>query len=62
MEENITDGRTNFVTRIDGKDNDSIDVKVKKLTKGKKYTFKVTGVRIKGNTAYTTVTGSFTAK
>lgn len=58
----ITDGKVNYVTRIKERDNDEIEVKVKKLTKGKKYTYTITGVRVKGNSAYTTVTGTFTAK
>lgn len=51
----------NYVTRILEKDNDSIEVRVKKLTVGKKYTYKITGVAQKGSSSYKTVSGSFTA-
>lgn len=36
----ITDGKTNYVTRIKERDDGEIEVKVKKLTKGKKYTYR----------------------
>lgn len=58
----ISDGKTNYVIRINEKDSDSIEVKVKKLTIGKKYTYKISGVRIRGNSAYQTITGTFTAR
>lgn len=58
----ISDGKTNYVVRILEKDSDGIEVKVKKLTIGKKYTYKISGVRIKGNSAYQTISGTFKAK
>lgn len=58
----VTDGKTNYVTRIYNRDNDEIEVKVKSLTKGKKYTYKITGIRGKDSTTYTTVTGTFIPK
>lgn len=58
----IKSGKTNYVVKIKEKDNDEIEVKVKSLTKGKKYTYKITGVRVNGTKAYKTVTGTFIAK
>lgn len=58
----ISDGKKNYVVRIVEKDNDSITVKVKKLTYGKKYNYTISGIRVKGNTAYTSEKGVFTAK
>lgn len=49
----------NFVQRIKEKDNDEIEVKVKGLTKGKKYTYKITGVARKGSKKFKTVKGTF---
>ena len=36
--------------------------KPKTLKKGARYTYKITGVRVKGNQTYKTVTGTFIAK
>lgn len=58
----ISDGKKNYVVKILEKDGDSIEVRVKTLKKGAKYTYKITGARIKGNQTYKTVTGSFVAK
>lgn len=58
----ITDGSKNYVTRIKEKDSDSIEVKVSKLTIGKKYTYKISGVRIKGANSYKTISGTFIAR
>lgn len=58
----IKSGTTNYVVKINEKDNDEIEVKVKNLTKGKKYTYKISGVRVNGTKTYKTVTGTFVAK
>ncbi len=49
----------NFVQRINEKDNDEIEVKVKGLTSGKKYSYKITGVARKGSKKFKTVKGAF---
>ncbi len=49
----------NFVKRIKEKDNDGIEVKVKSLTSGKKYTYKITGAARKGSNKFKTVKGTF---
>lgn len=43
------------------KDSDDIEVKVKKLKIGKKYKYKITGVKKRGTKGYKTVKGSFYA-
>lgn len=58
----ITDGSKNYVSRIKEKDSDSIEVKVSKLTLGKKYTYKISGVRVKGSNSYKTISGTFIAR
>ena len=58
----ITDGSKNYVTRIKEKDSDSIEVKVSKLTLGKKYTYKISGVRVNGANSYKTISGTFIAR
>lgn len=58
----ITDGSKNYVTRIIEKDKDSIEVKVSKLTIGKKYTYKISGVRVNGANSYKTISGTFIAR
>lgn len=58
----ISDGKKNYVVKIREKDSDSIELKVKKMTYGKKYTYKISGVRVKDNSTYKTITGTFTAK
>lgn len=58
----ISDGKKNYVVKILEKDNDGIEVRVKTLKKGARYTYKITGVRVKGNQTYKTVTGTFIAK
>lgn len=58
----ITDGSKNYVTRIKEKDSDSIEVKVSKLTIGKKYTYKISGVRVNGANSYKTISGTFVAR
>ena len=49
-----------YVKRIKEKDRDEIEVSVKKLKKGKKYQYKITGVAKKGSNSYKTVKGTFT--
>lgn len=56
----IKKGSKNYVKRIDEKDNDEIEVVVKKLKKGVTYKYKITGVRKKGSKKYVTVSGTFT--
>ena len=58
----ITDGSKNYVTRIIEKDKDSIEVKVSKLPIGKKYTYKISGVRVNGANSYKTISGTFIAR
>ena len=50
------------MTRIIEKDSDSIEVKVSKLTLGKKYTYKISGVSAKGTNSYKTISGTFVAR
>ena len=49
----------NYVKKIKEKDRDEIEVSVKKLTPGKKYTYKISGVAKKGSGSYKTVKGTF---
>jgi len=57
----ITDSKgKNYVKRIKEKDRDEIEVKVKKLKAGKKYSYKISGVARKGSNSYKTVKGHFT--
>ncbi len=51
----------NYAKYIIEKDNDDIDVKVKRLKLGKKYKYKVTGIKKRGSGKYVTVKGSFYA-
>ncbi len=57
----ITDGKNQYVVRITDKDHDDMEIKVTKLTPGKTYTYKISGIRRKGETAYTTISGTFVA-
>lgn len=52
----------NYVRYIIEKDNDDIEVKVKKLKVGKKYTYSISGVAKKGSKSYKKVKGTFTAR
>ena len=58
----ITDGSKNYVTRIIEKDGDGIEVKVSKLTPGKKYTYKISGVSVKDAGSFKTISGTFVAR
>ncbi len=57
----IFSGKTQYVQRIDEKDRKGIEVKVRKLIKGKIYKYKISGIRKAGDKKYTTISGSFTA-
>ena len=57
----ITRNGKNYAKRIIEKDSDELSVKVKKLTYGAIYSYKITGVKKKGAKKYTTVTGTFRA-
>ena len=49
----------NVVIRIEEKDREGIEVKVKKLTAGKKYSYTITGVARKGSSVYNKLIGTF---
>ena len=51
----------NYVKNIEETGRDEIEVRVKKMTPGKKYTYKISGVSRRGKKAWRTVKGSFTA-
>ena len=58
----ITDSNgKNYVTKIIEKDRDSIEVKVKGMTYGKKYNYKISGIRKAGTKDYVTKKGTFKA-
>ena len=57
----IKRGGKEFVRRIDETDRDGVEVKVKKLKKGKIYQYTISGVRKQGDKQDTTLTGSFRA-
>ncbi len=48
-----------YSVRITDRDNDEIDFKVNKIANGKTYTFKITGIKTRGASKYTSVTGKF---
>lgn len=58
----VTTNRKNYAVRIVKKGNDSITIKVKKLILGRKHNFTVSGIRVRGNTTYTKMKGSFIAR
>ena len=58
----VTTNRKNYAVRIVKKGNDSITIKVRKLILGRKHNFTVSGIRVRGNTTYTKVKGSFIAR
>ena len=53
-------GRT-YSCRITERDRDGMEIAVKGLASGK-YTVKISGIRLKGDTAYTSITASFRVK
>lgn len=57
----ISHGGKQYVHYISDKDHDGIDVYVKALKHGKKYSYKISGVSRTGQKNYVTVTGSFIA-
>lgn len=56
-----TDGKKTYTTRILEKENDELTVSVKGLQAGKKYSYKITGVRKASASKATTLSGMFTA-
>ena len=58
----VTTNRKHYAVRIVKKESDSITIKVKKLVIGRKHNFTVSGIRVRGNTGYTKVKGSFIAR
>ena len=57
----ITRDGKNYARYIIEKDRDDIEIKVNKLSYGKKYSYKVTGVRKAGTGEYKTIKGTFYA-
>lgn len=58
----IYDGKgKQYVRYIIEKDSDDIEVKTKRLKVGKKYRYKITGVKKRGTKDYKTIKGSFYA-
>ena len=57
----IKAGGKNYALGVKEKDANEITVKVKELTKGKTYSYSISGIRKKGNTKYVTLTGKFVA-
>lgn len=48
-----------YSASITSKDSDDLTFKVKSIKSDKKYTFKISGIRLKGTGSYTSVSGSF---
>ena len=57
----IKAGGKNMVKRVEETSRDEIEVKVKALTPGKKYSYTISGVARKGTKKYQTIKGSFVA-
>lgn len=57
----ITAGGQTYSERIIDLDSRDLEVKVKNLKKGKKYKYRITGIHRRGDTQYTTISGSFKA-
>ncbi len=55
----ITEGKKNYVRNISEKDRSELEVKMKKLTKGKIYQYSIRGIKKKGSGKFGTITGSF---
>lgn len=51
----------NYAVRILEKDNDELEVRTKTLSIGKKYTYKISGIKAEGASSYTSISGSFRA-
>ena len=58
----ITRSGKNYAKKITDKDSDELEVKVKKLSYGKIYSYRITGVKNKKGSRYVTVKGTFCAK
>ena len=57
----ITKGGKNYVRYIEDKDDDGIEVKVKKLQKGAVYNYTIKGIKKKNGGSFSTISGSFRA-
>ena len=57
----ITDGKKKYSVKITDKDMKDLEVRVKKLKKDKVYRFTISGIRKKGDTEFTKISGSFAA-
>ena len=57
----ITRNGKNYVKKISDKDSRELEVKVKKLTYGKTYHYKITGIKDKNGKKYQTLKGPFKA-
>ena len=57
----ISDGNTQYVIKVTDKDARSLEVRVKTLVKGKIYSYKISGIRKRGTSSYTTISGTFQA-
>lgn len=57
----ITRNGKNYAKKIKDKSSNDLKVKVKKLTYGATYSYKITGVKNKKGSKYQTVTGTFSA-
>ena len=57
----ILDGKKNMTVRIKEKDHDGIEVKVKKLKKGKIYHYRIFGIRRSGEEMTEVISGAFKA-
>lgn len=55
-----SDGRT-YTAKITDRESDGMEIYVKGLKKGKKYTVQISGVRLKGTSSYGKVSKTFTA-
>ncbi len=57
----IVAGNKNYVTKICEKGRQKLEVKVRKMKKGKVYRYRISGIRKKGTSSYVTISGSFVA-
>ena len=57
----ISDGKNQYVIRIKDRDPKEIEVRVRKLKRGKTYKYTISGIRRAGSGAFTTISGTFTA-
>ena len=55
----VTDNKGNtYTAAITDKDKNGIELRIKKFKKGRTYTFKISGVRVRGTSKYGTITGT----